>query len=175
MSSDGTGQGGVTNHLGEVFTGSGDKVHEGLVCCDASIIPTALGMPNTKLCTTSGADSTGVNPLATISALSERSLSFITKRAGLAIDLESKNGILDANSKPKVSRSRHDPHSSVSQTCQSPGWQFTENLFGYFSDRSGDRDFSISESLGKGSSCAMRVLATIQLWREEKGKKLGKH
>lgn len=52
MSGDGTGQGGVTNHMGEVFTGSDDKVHKGLVCCDASVIPTALGMPNTKLLTT---------------------------------------------------------------------------------------------------------------------------
>lgn len=173
MSGDGTGQGGVTNHMGEVFTGSGDKIHEGLVCCDASIIPTALGMPKTKLFTTSSADDAGVNLLATISALSERSLSLITKKAGLTIDFESKNGILEANSKPKVSRSRHDPHSSIRQTCESTGWQFTENLFGYFSDRPGDRDFSTSESLGKGSSCTMRVLATIQLWRQGKGKKLG--
>lgn len=45
MSADGTGQGGVTNHMGEVFTGSDNEVHEGLVCCDASVIPTALGMP----------------------------------------------------------------------------------------------------------------------------------
>lgn len=48
MSGDGTGYGGVTNHLGEVFTGSGDKVYEGLVCCDASVIPTALGMPKVE-------------------------------------------------------------------------------------------------------------------------------
>ncbi|KAF3387489.1 hypothetical protein F1880_001180 [Penicillium rolfsii] len=153
MSGDGTGQGGVTNHMGEVFSGSGDKVHKGLVCCDASTIPTALG----------------VNPLATISALSERSLSLITEKAGLTIDLERRNGILEPNSKPEVSRSRSDPHHSIRQNFKSTGWQFTENLFGYFSDKSGDRDFSISESLGKGSSCAMRILATIQLWREEKG------
>jgi hypothetical protein len=174
MSSDGTGQGGVTNHVGEVFTGSGDEVHEGLVCCDASIIPTALGMRITESLMASDADFVGVNPLATISALSERSLSLITKRVGLTIDLDSKNGILDANSKPRVTRARQSPQSRIKQTCQSTGWQFTENLFGYFSDRFGDRDFSISESLGKSSSCAMRVLATIQLWREEKGKNLEK-
>lgn len=44
MSNNGTGYGGVTNHLGEVFSGSNDAVHKGLICCDASIIPTALGM-----------------------------------------------------------------------------------------------------------------------------------
>ncbi|CEJ56572.1 hypothetical protein PMG11_02774 [Penicillium brasilianum] len=153
MSSDGTGKGGVTNHLGGVFTGSGDQVYEGLVCCDASVIPTALG----------------VNPLATISALSERSLGLITKRAGLAIDFESKNDILKAGSKPKVSRSHYNPRRSIRQTCKSISWQFTENLFGYFSDRLGDRDPSVSEILGRGSSCAMRVLATIEIWRQEKG------
>ena len=43
MSCDGTGQGGATNHLGEVFTGHDSEVHDGLVCCDSSVIPTALG------------------------------------------------------------------------------------------------------------------------------------
>ena len=49
MSSDGTGQGGVTNQIGEVFTGHGKEVYEGLICCDASIIPTALGKLYIKL------------------------------------------------------------------------------------------------------------------------------
>lgn len=43
MSSDGTGRGGVTDHLGQVYIGHGSAKHEGLVCCDASIVPTALG------------------------------------------------------------------------------------------------------------------------------------
>jgi GMC oxidoreductase len=43
MSRDGSGNDGVTNHLGEVFMGSESEVHPGLVCCDASVIPTALG------------------------------------------------------------------------------------------------------------------------------------
>lgn len=169
MSSDGTGQGGVTNNLGEVFSGPGDEVYEGLVCCDASVVPTALGMPNLESLKLLKANSSGINPLATISALSERSLSLITKRSGLTIDFEDKNDILSADSQPKVSRNRHDPQSSIRQTCKSTGWQFTENLFGYFSDKPGDRDFLVSESLGRGSSCAMRVLATIELWRQEKG------
>ncbi|KAJ5133283.1 Glucose-methanol-choline oxidoreductase C-terminal [Penicillium atrosanguineum] len=76
MSSDGTGLAGVTNHLGEVFTGKGSEVHKGLVCCDASIIPTALG----------------VNPLATITALSERSVQFLVENSGLSIDLATQNG-----------------------------------------------------------------------------------
>lgn len=43
MSSDGTGVSGGTNHLGQVFTGQGSDVYEGLVCVDGSVIPTALG------------------------------------------------------------------------------------------------------------------------------------
>ena len=56
---------GVVNHLGQVYNGSGSgqcgeggrpQVHDGLYVADASIVPTPLG----------------VNPLMTISALSER-------------------------------------------------------------------------------------------------------
>lgn len=172
MSGDGTGGGGVTNHMGELFTGSGEEVYKGLVCCDASIIPTALGMLGWQSLLDSSADLAGVNPLATISALAERSLNLITKDAGLIIDLESKNDHLEANSKPKISRSHRDSQNKArqaSQTSQPIGWQFTENLFGYFSDRPGKRDPSVSETLGRGSSCAMRILATVEIWRQEKG------
>jgi len=44
MSTNGTGLGGVVNHIGQVFTGNSSGVYDGLVCCDASIIPSALGM-----------------------------------------------------------------------------------------------------------------------------------
>lgn len=43
MSNDGTGLGGVVNHRGQLFTGPGGEVHEGIFCLDGSIIPTSLG------------------------------------------------------------------------------------------------------------------------------------
>lgn len=43
MSADGTGRSGATNHIGQLFTGEGAEVHDGLVCVDGSVIPTALG------------------------------------------------------------------------------------------------------------------------------------
>ncbi|KOS39234.1 hypothetical protein ACN38_g9926 [Penicillium nordicum] len=113
MSNDGTGYGGVTNHLGEVFSGSNSEVYDGLVCCDASTIPTALG----------------VNPLATISALSERSVNLITERSGLSIDLETNNQPLNAYSKPSVSWDSQGQQ-DTKKGPQSIGWQFTEIMHG---------------------------------------------
>lgn len=43
MSHDNTGLGGVVNHVGQMFSGSGNHVHEGIICVDASTIPTSLG------------------------------------------------------------------------------------------------------------------------------------
>lgn len=51
MSRDGTGCEGVTNHIGQVFTGPGSEVYEGLLCCDGSMVPTALGQLDRSSCT----------------------------------------------------------------------------------------------------------------------------
>lgn len=77
VSNDGTGLNGGTNHMGEVFSGNGETVHEGLVVCDGALVPAALG----------------VNPFATITALAERSVELVAKRQGIKIDYETKNGM----------------------------------------------------------------------------------
>lgn len=155
MSSDGTGHAGVTNHLGEVFTGKGSEVYKGLVCCDAAIIPTALG----------------VNPLATITALSERSVELLAKDRGLSIDLETKNGVLHTYSKPRVSRNPQN-HSETTNIKSNPiGWQFTESLYGILRIKSRKKGSGRSDEAGKGSSCAMRMFLTIDLCEPQKGKK----
>jgi len=61
-----------------IFDGNGEKVYEGLVVCDGTFIPAALG----------------VNSFATITALAERSMELIAKRHGINIDYETKNGML---------------------------------------------------------------------------------
>ena len=76
MSHDGTGTGGATNHIGQVFAGEGSDVHEGLVCLDGSIVPSSLG----------------VNPFATITALAERAVEMIAAEMGMCIDYETRNG-----------------------------------------------------------------------------------
>lgn len=77
MSKDETGASGVVNHLGEVFKGNGSEVYDGLVVCDSSVIPAAVG----------------VNPFATITALAERSVELVAKKKGIAIDYETRNSM----------------------------------------------------------------------------------
>lgn len=157
MSSDGTGRAGVTNCLGEVFTGRGSEVHKGLVCCDASIIPTSLG----------------VNPLATISALSERSVSSLAKRSGLTIDLKTKNGDLDIYSSPRKSINDQSGQRSIKRKLSSIGWQFTETLYGRIYMGPRKRNLGRSDKVGKGSSCAMRMFLTIEVCKPQKSERPG--
>ena len=88
MARDGTGATGVTNHIGQVFTGNGKETHKGLIVMDGAIIPAALG----------------ANPFATISALAQRSIEHYADDNGLVISDE-KNGLLDLFGEPK-----HKPH-----------------------------------------------------------------
>ena len=76
LSDDGTANGGVTSHLGEVLTGDQDRIHDGLIVVDGAVVPTALG----------------VNPFATITALAERSVEGVAEKKGIKIDYETKNG-----------------------------------------------------------------------------------
>ena len=125
MASDGTGNTGVTNHIGELFTGVGGQIHRGLIVMDGSIIPAALG----------------VNPFATITALAERAIDHWCKANDLRIQTES-NGQLDFFGAPK----RAPPQADVAENSQivsalaritearavhAVGYDFTELMTGY--------------------------------------------
>ncbi|OLN95454.1 Cholesterol oxidase 2 [Colletotrichum chlorophyti] len=84
MARDDTGSTGVTNDVGEVFVGDDEETHPGLIVTDAAVIPGAIG----------------VNPLATITALAERSVDAYICRKQLRIHTK-KNGILDLFGEPQ--------------------------------------------------------------------------
>ncbi|PYI01538.1 FAD/NAD(P)-binding domain-containing protein [Aspergillus sclerotiicarbonarius CBS 121057] len=148
MSRDGTGREGVTNHLGQVYKGHGREKHDGLVCCDGSVVPAALG----------------VNPLATITALAERSVDLIAKKHQCSIDMATPNGSLDAFSQPMVSRCENGD-TAIYKSLLPIGWQFSEVLEGHITPQPNDMDFTVCEALGKGSSSAMRMFLTIEICR----------
>ncbi|KAF9273719.1 hypothetical protein BGZ68_001272, partial [Mortierella alpina] len=63
------GASGVINHKGQVFTGQGDEVYEGLYVMDGAVMPMSLG----------------VNPFLTISALAERACTLLARDRGWTI------------------------------------------------------------------------------------------
>lgn len=50
------------------------------------------------------------------------------------------------------------------------GWQFTEILHGHICISPGTADFAVSESLGKGRCCAIRMYLTVEIQRSVHGK-----
>jgi cholesterol oxidase len=118
---------GVVDHTGKVFSSTrGTAVHEGLYVCDGAIIPTAVG----------------VNPLLTISALSERCCMIIAKEQGLTIDYSPKGPM------PTVREARP------------LGIQFTERMAGHFSQVQ-DGDFQAGEQRGKQLGSSFEFVLTI--------------
>jgi len=92
MARDNTGRTGVTNHVGQVFTGRSGETYDGLIVTDGSVIPVALG----------------ANPFATITALAERSVETYATSKGLTISQE-RNDILDLLGEPQHAPRYHQP------------------------------------------------------------------
>ncbi|KAK7042261.1 FAD/NAD(P)-binding domain-containing protein [Favolaschia claudopus] len=152
MSSDGTGVTGATNHIGQLFTGDGAEVHEGLVCVDGSVVPTALG----------------VNPFATITALAERSVHLIAKNIGCAIDT-SPNGKLDLLGRPAKSFPLTQDMLTAGEAIRSAspldgGIRFTEIMDGYIHVGDDIDDFVVAEDVAKGAASSAKFYLSVDVY-----------
>ncbi|KAF2656879.1 FAD/NAD(P)-binding domain-containing protein [Lophiostoma macrostomum CBS 122681] len=149
MSSDGTGRHGVVNHLGQVFTGLGAEVHEGLVCCDGSILPTSLG----------------VNPFATITALAERACDQLAISRQWTFN-ETPNGRLDLFGAPAKSFPLLDEKHDMDYRRlhdQSDGASFTEIMDGFIYIGSNIDDFETANKVARGSNSSARLFTSIEI------------
>lgn len=106
---------GVVNHKGQVFS-HGTTVHEGLYITDGSVLPR----------------SAGVNPLLTITAISERMCQYLVK--------EDKGIDIPLGPEP--------PAEPLMKTGSAVGIRFTEKMAGYFA--TGDSSFETAFRKGKG-------------------------
>lgn len=136
MAPDGTGSTGATNHAGQLFKSHGSETHEGLLVVDGSIAPTALG----------------ISPMATITALAERSVHLYTMRHRLDTD-EEKTWDLNVFGSPQ--RRRNVTNSDLGEQLHSieasfqvfnshgtRGFAFTECLAGFLHKVDQEQDHS---------------------------------
>ncbi|KAF2790259.1 FAD/NAD(P)-binding domain-containing protein, partial [Melanomma pulvis-pyrius CBS 109.77] len=147
MSSDGTGLQGAVNHVGQLFVGNGEEVHEGIVCVDGSTIPTALG----------------VNPCATIAALAERTCALLIKAHSWTVD-DTPNGTLDLFGKPvrsTINGTTLEPLENDTETTDRI--HFCEILTGHIHIGSSITSFPTAESAAKGASSSARLSLTVDV------------
>ncbi|KAL7273366.1 hypothetical protein RUND412_003786 [Rhizina undulata] len=155
MSNDGTGKGGATNHIGELFSGEGSEIHEGLYCVDGSVIPCALG----------------VNPFATITALAERTVDKVAMKRHIKIDYHTKNGVLDLFGPPKKSipltPGMKKAQEAIKATASENGLRFTEIMNGFIYIGDEIEDFKVAESAARGSSSAAKFFLSVDAYSTE--------
>jgi hypothetical protein len=151
MSSDGTGRCGAVDHIGRLFTGSSSEVHEGIVCVDAAVIPTSLG----------------INPFATITALAERSCDLLIKEKKWTVD-ETENGTLDLFGQPKVAHAIPSYLKGYDENAADRnGVRFTEIMDGHIHIGDNIDDFEVAHEVAKGSSSAASFYLTVDIFRVE--------
>lgn len=118
---------GVVDHKGRVFSGTaGTDVHEGLYVTDGSVIPRSLG----------------VNPLFTISAVSERCCELLAEDRGWTIDYSL-------------------PSTPAPEAPTTLGLEFTERMEGFVSTKVGD-DFQAGHDAAEEAGERFAYLLTVR-------------
>ena len=144
------------------MTGVGNEIHDGIICVDGSVIPSALG----------------VNPFATITALAERSVEQVAVKQGITIDYETKNGELDLFG-PRSRSLLLTPdlqHATQiidnAQTSNAPGTAFSEVMEGYIYPGGEIDDFRIAAEAARGVSSSARFFLSVHAWETTERKDL---
>lgn len=101
----------------------------------------------------------GVNPLATITALAERSVDLIAKKGGLTV-ATSKNGRLDLFGQP-ARFFGFTPDMVAASKSSEGGVRFTEVMTGHIYIGDGIDDFDTAENLAKGAASFARLYISV--------------
>ncbi|KAK1590288.1 glucose-methanol-choline oxidoreductase [Colletotrichum navitas] len=160
ISADGTGASGGVNDKGQLFVDNTDKVHKGLVVCDGTIVPAALG----------------VNPFATITALAERSVEMVAEEFGIKVNLEEKNGSLNLFAEPAHNQFEGDDDSlqvakvreiiKTARDDKTPGISFSEMMDGsiHFGHDSKSLDFERATETARSRGEYARFFLSARSW-----------
>ncbi|KAL9066065.1 MAG: hypothetical protein Q9157_007266 [Trypethelium eluteriae] len=159
MSVDGTPEEGATTQFGEVLTGKGNEIYEGLIVVDGALVPTALG----------------VNPFATITALAERSVAAAARKKGITIDYDTVNGPIDPYGNPTYvpSPDHFDDLAAIkkaeaeideARAAGKAGTIFTEVMKGYIHIGDEIDDFEVAFDQARSETADAHFYLSVHAW-----------
>lgn len=107
----------------------------------------------------------GVNPLATITALAERSCELFTREKQWSVD-ETENGTLDLFGEPRVCHAHSSDLSHYDGSkADSAGIRFTEIMEGFIHIGGNITDFDVAHNVAKGASSLASLYITVDTFR----------
>ncbi|KAK2794237.1 hypothetical protein FQN50_009931 [Emmonsiellopsis sp. PD_5] len=152
MSGDGSGEQGVTSEFGELLSGNGRDIHNGIVVVDGALVPGSLG----------------VNPLATITALAERSVEAVAHKHGIVIDYDTENDLFGpaSQSLPILDDKYQHAVSLVkgAQALSTREIEFSEIMTGYMYIGDDICDHITAAKAAKGSCSSARLFVSVRSW-----------
>ncbi|KAK5814397.1 cholesterol oxidase [Linnemannia elongata] len=140
---------GAINHKGQLFTGQGEEVYEGIYVMDGAVMPMSLG----------------VNPFLTISALAERACALLARDHGLTIKYAPTLVPLDFKT-PQFPIAYNEAEANpikkaAAEAKKKPSVSFTELLKGHLSTVILTEDFETADNQARSSGSTMNVTLTL--------------